>query len=232
MAKQKKTSVPDRSGDTRERLLRAALEEFGTHGYEGVSTRQLANHAGVNLAAIPYHFGGKEGIYLAVAEQIVASVGGAMRSRTGAIQDELRDGRPLSQKRLLEHLHSLLGGLARVLLGSPDAHLWAGIILREQMRPTRAFDILYSNVMEQIHRTLTRIIARLLDKPDDDPDCILRAHTVIGEVVMFRAAREAIMRRMDWDGYTPERVEHITQLVIAQTSDMLLAQRRRERTAK
>jgi len=232
MAKQKKNSVPDRSGDTRERLLRAALEEFGMHGYEGVSTRQLANRAGVNLAAIPYHFGGKEGVYLAVAELIVASVGVAMRSHTEIIRDDLRGGGSLSQKRLLEHLQSLLGGLARVLLGSPDAHLWAGIILREQMHPTRAFDILYGNVMEQVHRTLTRIIARLLDRPDNDPDCILRAHSIIGEVVIFRAAREAIMRRMDWDGYTPERVEHITQLVIAQTGDMLLAQRRRERTAK
>lgn len=232
MAKQKKNSAPDRSADTRERLLRAALEEFGTHGYEGVSTRQLANHAGVNLAAIPYHFGGKEGIYLAVAEQIVTSVGEAMRSRTESIRDELQDGGPLGQKRLLEHLNSLLGGLARVLLGSPDAHLWAGIILREQMHPTRAFDVLYGGLMEQMHRTLTRIIARLLNSPDDDPDCILRAHAVIGEVVIFRAAREAVMRRMDWDGYTPERVEHITQLVIAQTGDMLLAQRRRGRTSK
>ena len=232
MAKVKKNSVPDRSGDTRERLLRAALEEFGLHGYEGVSTRQLANRAGVNLAAIPYHFGGKEGIYLAVAEQIVASVGGAMRSRTEAVRDELQDGGPLPQKRLLEHLHSLLGGLARVLLGSPDAHLWAGIILREQMHPTRAFDVLYGGLMEQVHRTLTRIIAHLLNRPDNDPDCILRAHSIIGEVVIFRAAREAIMRRMDWDAYTPQRVEHITELVIAQTGDMLLAQRRRERTAK
>lgn len=232
MAQKQQKNSPDRTGDTRERLLRAALEEFGIHGYEGVSTRQLANHAGVNLAAIPYHFGGKEGVYLAVAEEIVASVGSAMRGRIEPIWDDLQNGEPLSQKRLLEHLHSLLGGLARVLLGSPDAQLWAGIILREQMHPTRAFDILYRNIMEQVHRTLTRIIARLLERPPDDPDCILRAHAVIGEVVIFRAAREAIMRRMDWDDYTPQRVEHITQLLIAQTSDMLLAQRRREKTAK
>jgi AcrR family transcriptional regulator len=40
-----------------------------------VTTLQLATSAQVNQASIPYHFGGKEGVYLAIAEQIAASVG-------------------------------------------------------------------------------------------------------------------------------------------------------------
>jgi AcrR family transcriptional regulator len=232
MPAQRSAKSAYRSADTRERLLRAGLEAFGVHGYEGVSTRQLANLAGVNLAAIPYHFGGKEGMYLAVAEDIAERIGERIRGQAEAIGADLESGRRLSQKRLLGHLQDLLEALAGILLGSPDAYLWAGIILREQMYPTAAFDILYQNAIGRVHAILSLIISRLLQRPDGDPDCTLRAHAVIGEVVIFRAARAAILRRMEWDDYNPERVHQITQLLFRQTCDMLLAERRRERSAK
>jgi len=231
MSAQRSTKSTDRTGDTRERLLRAGLEVFGLHGYAGVSTRQLANRAGVNLAAIPYHFGGKEGLYQAVTEHIAAQIGGRMGAQVGAIQKDLADNGALTEEQLLEHLGAVLRGLAGVLLGSPDAHLWAGIILREQLHPSAAFDILYRDIIGRVHQTLALIIARLLQRPDDDPDCILRAHAILGEVIIFRAARAALLRRMGWNDYNPERVQHITRLLIDQTCDMLLAQQRRERSS-
>jgi AcrR family transcriptional regulator len=55
---------------TRNRLLAAGLELFGRDGFDAVTTRQIADAAGVNQAAIPYHFGGKEGVYRAVTDHI------------------------------------------------------------------------------------------------------------------------------------------------------------------
>ena len=46
------TVAPDVSA--RARLIEAAAEIFGTYNLEGATTRQLAQHAGVNQAAIPY----------------------------------------------------------------------------------------------------------------------------------------------------------------------------------
>src|SRR5258708_21053856 len=57
--------------DAKQRLIKAGLEIFGTFNLEGATTRQLADRAGVNQAAIPYYFGGKEGLYLAVIEHEV-----------------------------------------------------------------------------------------------------------------------------------------------------------------
>lgn len=47
---------------TRERILRAALEEFGAHGYAGARTAGIAARAGVNQQLISYYFGGKQGV--------------------------------------------------------------------------------------------------------------------------------------------------------------------------
>lgn len=57
---------PDRetpaSQDTRERIVQAALEEFGAKGYAGARTAAIAARAGVNAQLITYHFGGKRGL--------------------------------------------------------------------------------------------------------------------------------------------------------------------------
>lgn len=52
--------VDSRPNDTRERILDAAERLFMAHGYEGTSMRQITGEAGVNLAAVNYHFGAKE----------------------------------------------------------------------------------------------------------------------------------------------------------------------------
>ncbi|HEY2625017.1 TetR/AcrR family transcriptional regulator [Dyella sp. Tek66A03] len=45
---------------TKERILGAAEALFARHGFEGASLRQLTTAAGVNLAAVNYHFGSKD----------------------------------------------------------------------------------------------------------------------------------------------------------------------------
>jgi AcrR family transcriptional regulator len=52
--------------ETRTRILDAAEELFMQHGFEGTSMRLLTTKAGVNLAAVNYHFGSKDALVEAV----------------------------------------------------------------------------------------------------------------------------------------------------------------------
>ena len=52
--------------ETRTRILDAAEELFMQHGFEGTSMRHLTSRAGVNLAAVNYHFGSKQALIEAV----------------------------------------------------------------------------------------------------------------------------------------------------------------------
>jgi AcrR family transcriptional regulator len=47
---------------TRERILEAALTEFGAKGYSGARTAAIGTRAGVNPQLISYYFGGKQGL--------------------------------------------------------------------------------------------------------------------------------------------------------------------------
>lgn len=62
------------SQDTRERLLNAAEQLFAEHGISGTTLRALTRVARVNLAAVHYHFGGKEGLLDAVVERRAAAM--------------------------------------------------------------------------------------------------------------------------------------------------------------
>jgi AcrR family transcriptional regulator len=50
---------------SRIRLLQAATRLFGNQGYSRTSTREIAQAAGANVAAISYYFGDKAGLYQA-----------------------------------------------------------------------------------------------------------------------------------------------------------------------
>jgi AcrR family transcriptional regulator len=76
-----------RSLDTRERLVEAALEVFASHGFEGATTREIARRAGVALAALPYHFTTKEALWKAAADRIFGQLGEAFRRRFEGLAD-------------------------------------------------------------------------------------------------------------------------------------------------
>lgn len=58
----KSSSAASEEQDARQRILNAALTEFGQHGFRGASIRRIARLAGVSPALIQYHFGTKEGL--------------------------------------------------------------------------------------------------------------------------------------------------------------------------
>ncbi|MCC7271244.1 MAG: TetR family transcriptional regulator [Alphaproteobacteria bacterium] len=59
---------------TRERILRAAVREFATHGYSGGRIEAIARRSDVAKGLVFHHFASKEGLYLAVMERIYESL--------------------------------------------------------------------------------------------------------------------------------------------------------------
>lgn len=59
---------------TRERIIEAAEVLFAADGYEGTSLREITERAGVNVAAVNYHFGSKERLLAALLDRIISPI--------------------------------------------------------------------------------------------------------------------------------------------------------------
>ncbi len=214
MAAPRSDSRAASGGETRERLLEAGLRLFATHGYESVSTRQLTRAADANIAAIAYHFGGKRELYQAVAERLVAETeplfGPVLTALTDGVATARGDRQALARV-AAAFTHGMLSGFAG------DARMgWrAALVTREYAQPSEAFAILFKGRIEPMHKALTELSAAALGCPADDPETVIRAHAVAGQIIIFFLARVVLWARLDWDTYTPERLALVMRGVIA-----------------
>jgi TetR/AcrR family transcriptional regulator len=121
---------PDRKRDperTRERLLEAALVEFGEHGYAGARISAIARRAGVNQQLISYYFDGKEGLFQALRSRwrdISAEAAAPGRPLADVVAEFLRlntDHRPWT--RML-----IWGALADGGAGPDDTAFFTGMV--------------------------------------------------------------------------------------------------------
>jgi AcrR family transcriptional regulator len=204
-----------RRDQTREKLLASSLDVFGRYGFDGASTRQLADAAGVNLQAIPYYFSGKEGLYIATAvyltEMISAHVGD-MRQRVGAriatLEASGENMTPMEARSFLTEIAQTM----IALFVSKKSESWARFIIREQMEPTEAFTRVYQGIMRPMIEIARRLIGTILGEDPKSEHVRLRAFSFIGSIMVFRMAHAAVLAQMEWDSAGPDEVATLRKL--------------------
>ena len=196
----KTSAKPDRGDRTRGALLASATRLFAKNGYDAVSSRALAADAGVNQALISYHFGGKEGLYLAVFEDMARRIREQIQPGIAEVLADIealeasRDGRIEGAVRCMTRL---LHTMVDVFLGHDTAD-WARLMLREQQEPTQAFEVVYRGPMKRMLGTMTRLV-EIATGPDEHPDAGLIALMLVSQVMIFRLANAAAVRHLGWD---------------------------------
>ncbi len=206
--------------ETRQRLIDAGVEIFGQYGYEAATTRMLAEAAGVNLAAIPYHFGGKEGLYHAVVKSVGENIIELLDEEKSKAIETVRNENATPDE-VLATLDGVIRGFGRILISSDLGRRAAPIIMREQALPTTAFDQLYEDHLRSIHEVVTFLVARLKGLPPDSEGAILCAHAIIGQVVVFRMMRETAIRRLALDTFDNQKTEKICDVIIENIHSIL-----------
>lgn len=173
------------------KLLDTAIDQFGRYGFDGASTREIARASGTAMSSITYHFGGKQGLYLAAAEHIAASIRtlqGENAARAVAMGRE-------SPRAATEALAGLLDGLAQMML-RPETEAWSRFIIREQQFPTEAFDLLFARAMQPMLAAFVELIARA--RPDlGRRDGVAMAILLFGQAMVLRAGRAAVCRALE-----------------------------------
>ncbi|MCC6142536.1 MAG: CerR family C-terminal domain-containing protein [Candidatus Hydrogenedentes bacterium] len=209
-ASPKKAAKPEL--DARERLIRAGLEVFAHFSFDGATTRMLASRAGVNLAAIPYYFGSKESLYQAVIQHVIDQIRARSAAELMRVRGRMASG-PVTPEEALCLLQDLFTAVSGTMLGTAEAKHWGQLMVREQMEPSSAYELLYDQLLGPMQGLACVLVARVLDRDPNAPEVILRTHALIGQIISFRAARETVCRRLAVKDLSPEQVRHIQGII-------------------
>lgn len=148
---------------TKNALLAAAVRVFAAKGYSAATVREICSLAGANVAAVNYHFGGKEALYRSVLEHIFVRVQ-AEQDRA----DMKRDPDALPEKRLETYIRQKVEDIYNSdNEDGPVAAHWA-IFLMEVATPGNNLDFLVEHYVQGPADELRSIVADILGIPPTD----------------------------------------------------------------
>ncbi|WP_421994199.1 CerR family C-terminal domain-containing protein [Reyranella sp.] len=184
LANRSRPAVQARGEDTRRRILETALDLFAAQGYEGTSTRQIAEGAAVNLPAIQYYFGSKEGLYRAIIDDICAETDREMASVAPRVRAAL-DAPDTPRETFAALLGEVLETFVVLVTSGTQVESRRLIFARAEIEQTPGLDILHENGMRQIFDPCLGLLSRLHGKPTTDREMTMRTLALIGQVVIF-----------------------------------------------
>lgn len=193
---------PD-DASAKSKILDAAGEVFGNKGYKAATIREICRAAGVNVAAINYHFGGKKELYRTVVTDLLDHIFrrypvDAGIDATSPPEDRLRAFIRGALKRLLSP-----GGLS----GYPGK---GQLVARELADPSPFMDDLVDQFIRPTAAVLMDILTALLG-----PHASLRVRmrcqiSVIGQCFHYAMARPIVSRLTGFDYTDPDIIDDLT----------------------
>jgi TetR/AcrR family acrAB operon transcriptional repressor len=134
-------------GQSRELILDAAAELFAQKGYRQTTFVDVAERSGISRGSIPWHFGSKEGLLLAVLERSMSAFGAALAAGPDPAADPGAGFARLSQ------------GL-RALVAQPTTRLFATLLV-EAREPASPIRDRYAEIHAALREHCANWLARL-----------------------------------------------------------------------
>ena len=153
------TRTPRTDGNTtRLHILETAGRLFAAQGFAESTSKEICTRAGTNMAAINYHFGGRDGLYEAVlveAHKQLVSLDELM-----ALSLESTDPR-LKLRAFLTHMVEMSA--------QPKAPWGFRVVLREALSPSPAMPAMIQRAVLPKAKLLRGIIGEIMGLPGDHP---------------------------------------------------------------
>jgi len=171
--------------ETRTRILDAAEELFMQHGFEGTSMRLLTAKAGVNLAAVNYHFGSKHALIEAVFRRRLDPMNAARIAELDKLEAETSAASPDAIIRAF-----ITPGL-RLMADAKDGRNFTRLLGRTYTEPNKAVRQLigqmYAPAMQRYKAALERALPQM---PREE--LVWRMHFMFGTLAYTLAATDTV----------------------------------------
>ena len=187
--------------ETRSRLLNAAARLFAERGLARVTVRDICTKAKANVAAVNYHFGGKDGLYQAVMRMAMET----MQATTEAARVAGQNQQPE------ERLRAYVLVFADRLLGSHHDTWIHQLMMREMADPTPALAMVAEQVLKPRMEYLCRTIGELMGCAPNDRRVVRCALSITAQFssVLWSQGVTKLMNAPDAAGKIDQIADHI-----------------------
>ncbi len=173
--------TPAASNETRDRILDAAESLFADNGFRAVSLRRITTEAGVNLASVNYHFGGKDGLIFEVLTRVVGPINEERLSSLDIAEAEAEaKGKPVPIREVLDaFFRPVVNQLGGANHNSQVYLKLAGRCLSEgEMHSPETLLRLFEKVADRFVTALLNSLPHL-----DETDVFWRLHLSVGTLL-------------------------------------------------
>jgi AcrR family transcriptional regulator len=206
---------------TEARILEAAGHVFAETGFQAAKVRNICARAGVNLAAVNYHFGDKLGLYNEVLRYAACAAGNADKF------NPVLPGRTPEAK-----LRAFVLRLLQQMYGE-DRPAWpVRLMTHELAQPTPAFDGVVEQIIRPKHEALRALVAGVTGRLADDRQTRLCAQSIMGQIIVYAHGREVLKRLWPELRFTPETLDEIAGHIASFSYAALKSFARRNAAAK
>ncbi|MGD8570007.1 MAG: CerR family C-terminal domain-containing protein [Gammaproteobacteria bacterium] len=211
MSSQRQRLEPE-SSETRDRLFSVGTRLFAESGFKGVSVRELCAEAGANIAAVRYHFGGKEGLYRAIFEDTLDEDESRFQvamDNINTVIDNARGDRNQLGVALELYIKTFF---ARFPLNE-QKRWFSVLVMRELSFPGQGFDLICERRATPSLKVLTRIAAAAGGIDENSEVARLQAHALNGTIMGVIISRNILLRTMQWQDFTPDKLTNLLNVI-------------------
>lgn len=170
--------VREDGAQTRQQLLEVAGRVFAERGYVYATSKEICEQANANIAAVNYHFGGKDGLYAAVLEEAHA------RLVSIDIVTEITQSKGSAADKLRMLLRKIVGEVAK-----RDSGAWElRVLSRELLAPTSLMDGMMRNQVLPKAKLVTGMIGDILGVPATHPAVSRSTVSIMGPCLILLIA--------------------------------------------
>jgi len=185
--------------DTRQQLMDAAGPLFAEKGFRSTTVREICDAAKANQAAINYHFGDKENLYI----ECVRHAGSSCMTRVP--MPVWPDGTP-PKDRLRDFVRMFVNRIA-----VDHLPIWQGqLIMREMLIPTQACAEFVKDYVRPTFGTLREILNQMLPAGVSERKRMMIGFSIAGQVLHYRAARSVVSLLVGPEAFQAFDVETLT----------------------
>jgi len=202
---------------SRSRLLRAALALFSQNGYAKTSTREIAEAAQTNVAAISYYFGDKAGLYRAVFFEPLGTPCETVRNVS-------------NEPSLEQALRALYTGFLEPLRQGDVARQCMKLHFRELLEPTGLWQDEFAHGMRPVHEALVTVLVRHLGLKRADDELWRLALCIAGLGVHLHVGRDVIDTLAPKLNAQPDAIDQWMERLVMYAAAMVDAEAKRRAT--